>query len=257
MWSGCLSVCVTGCRAVGSVESIQPSLRKYQQSMFAWSNITSTTGRTHTHRHMHSHTNAFISHTLFSWMFLTLFVSALVALFCLLLFYFHLYVQYSYVCFHMFMYKVLQSSVVSSWLLQVQLPWKWKEQSVLSHSSVCFRHKHSNHPIASELVRQWHNHSVPLLSFRVASMIAQFNEGLNSCGGLWDTVRSHWEVFVPVMTSAKQQPLSLEEFKQLFTICYSRPDSRLRAAEEVTARHWEAALTLVSGKNGGMDGGWQ
>ncbi|XP_045906489.1 uncharacterized protein LOC123971612 isoform X1 [Micropterus dolomieu] len=81
---------------------------------------------------------------------------------------------------------------------------------------------------------------------RVASMISQFTEGLNSCGGLWDTIQSNWEVFVPIMTSAQQQPLTLEEFKLLFTICYSPPDSQPRAAEEATAGHWETALTLVS-----------
>ncbi|KAK9519671.1 hypothetical protein VZT92_022383 [Zoarces viviparus] len=82
--------------------------------------------------------------------------------------------------------------------------------------------------------------------YRVASMISQFTEGLNSCGGLWETVQSNWEEFVPVMTSAQQQPLTVEEFKQLFTICYSRPDSRLRPTEEVTAGHWQNVLTLVS-----------
>ncbi|TKS74236.1 G2/M phase-specific E3 ubiquitin-protein ligase [Collichthys lucidus] len=83
--------------------------------------------------------------------------------------------------------------------------------------------------------------------FRVTSMISQFINGLNSCGELWDMVQSHWEVFVPVMTNTQQQPLTLEEFKQLFTACYSRPDSQLRAAEEATVRHWETVLTLVSG----------
>ncbi|KAA8589425.1 uncharacterized protein LOC116696218 [Etheostoma spectabile] len=82
--------------------------------------------------------------------------------------------------------------------------------------------------------------------YRVASMISQFTEGLNSCGGLWDTVKSHWEEFVPVMTNAQQQPLTLEEFKPLFTICYSCPDSQLRGAEEATAGHWETVLTLIS-----------
>ncbi|CAK6972814.1 uncharacterized protein LOC121900595 [Scomber scombrus] len=85
-----------------------------------------------------------------------------------------------------------------------------------------------------------------LVYHRVASMISQFTEGMNSCGGLWDMVQSHSEVFVPVMTSTQQQPLTLEEFKQLFPVCYSHPDSQLRAAEEVTAGHWETVLTLVS-----------
>ncbi|XP_037627029.1 uncharacterized protein LOC119489002 isoform X1 [Sebastes umbrosus] len=80
---------------------------------------------------------------------------------------------------------------------------------------------------------------------RVASMISQFTDGMNSCGGLWDTVQSHWEEFVPVMTIKQQQPLTLEEFKRLFTVCYSHPDSQLREAEEATAGHWETVLTLV------------
>ncbi|XP_067369118.1 uncharacterized protein [Channa argus] len=81
---------------------------------------------------------------------------------------------------------------------------------------------------------------------RVASMISQFREGLNSCGGLWDVVRSHWEAFVPVMTGVQQQPLNLEGFKKLFTVCYSRSDCLLKAAEEATFGHWERVLTLIS-----------
>lgn len=83
-------------------------------------------------------------------------------------------------------------------------------------------------------------------------MISQFKEGLNSCGGLWDMIQSHWELFVPVMTNAQQQPLTLEEFKKLFTICYCRSDCQLRAAEEATVRHWETVLKLISGKHGKM-----
>ncbi|KAM7409249.1 hypothetical protein PAMA_000958 [Pampus argenteus] len=94
------------------------------------------------------------------------------------------------------------------------------------------------HPALYQVV---HNESL-----MVASMISQFTEGINSCGGLWDTVRSHWEAFVPVMTSTQQQPPTLEALQQLFTVCYSRPDSQLRAAEETTAGHWETVLTLVS-----------
>ncbi|KAM4629236.1 G2/M phase-specific E3 ubiquitin-protein ligase-like [Polymixia lowei] len=81
---------------------------------------------------------------------------------------------------------------------------------------------------------------------RVASMISQFTEGLDSCGGLWDTMRSHWEAFVPVMTSTQQEPLTLEEFTQLFSICYSRPDSKLRTAEETTVGHWKKVLSMVN-----------
>ncbi|MEQ2282844.1 hypothetical protein AMECASPLE_004956 [Ameca splendens] len=81
---------------------------------------------------------------------------------------------------------------------------------------------------------------------RVASMISQFIEGLNSCGGLWDLVKSHWELFLPVMTRKEQRALSLEDFKQLFVFCFSNSDSELRAAEEATAAHWETVLTMVS-----------
>ncbi|XP_029904634.1 G2/M phase-specific E3 ubiquitin-protein ligase-like [Myripristis murdjan] len=93
--------------------------------------------------------------------------------------------------------------------------------------------------IYSHLVKHYIYH-------RVASMISQFTKGLDSCGGLWETVQSHWEAFVPVMTSAEQQPLSLEEFTQLFTVCYSDEGSQFREAEEATAQHWERILALVN-----------
>lgn len=86
---------------------------------------------------------------------------------------------------------------------------------------------------------------------RVASMIFQFKDGLNSCGGLWDMIESRWEMFSPVMTSIQQRPLSQREFQQLFTICYSQSEGPLRAAEEATVRHWEAALEKVRGENAG------
>lgn len=88
-------------------------------------------------------------------------------------------------------------------------------------------------------------------------MISRFTEGMNSCGGLWDTVLSHWQAFVPVMTSAQQEPLTLEQFRQLFDVCYSRRDCRLRAAEEATVGHWETVLAFVGskhGRDGRMDG---
>lgn len=52
---------------------------------------------------------------------------------------------------------------------------------------------------------------------------------------------------MPVMTSAQQQPLNLEEFKQLFTICYSQSACKQRVAEEATVGHWETVLRLISG----------
>lgn len=80
-------------------------------------------------------------------------------------------------------------------------------------------------------------------------MISQFKEGLNSCGGLWDMMQSHWEMFVPVLTNTQQEPVTLKEVKQLFTICYSNKDHRLRAEEEATAEHWITVLTMVRSKN--------
>ncbi|KAF6724319.1 G2/M phase-specific E3 ubiquitin-protein ligase [Oryzias melastigma] len=81
---------------------------------------------------------------------------------------------------------------------------------------------------------------------RVASMISQFTQGLNSCGGLWDLVKAHWEMFLPVMTSTRrQQPLTLEEFMKLFNVSFSHSDSELRAAEEATFSHWQTVLNLV------------
>lgn len=78
-------------------------------------------------------------------------------------------------------------------------------------------------------------------------MISQFKDGLNSCGGLWDMIESHWEMFGPVMTSMQQ------DFQQLFTVCYSQSEGPLRAAEEATVRHWEAALEKVRGKKEGAE----
>lgn len=80
-------------------------------------------------------------------------------------------------------------------------------------------------------------------------MISQFTEGLNSCGGLWDTVQCHWEAFMPLMTSVERRPLTLENFRELFTIRFSSPDCGLRADEEATAEHWERVLAMVGGKN--------
>lgn len=84
---------------------------------------------------------------------------------------------------------------------------------------------------------------------RVASMIFQFKDGLNSCGGLWDMIEAHWEMFSPVMTSVQKNLLTLRDFQQLFTVCYNQSAGSLRAAEEETVRHWETVLEEVRGKN--------
>uniref|UniRef100_A0A8C7YAX9 HECT domain-containing protein n=1 Tax=Oryzias sinensis TaxID=183150 RepID=A0A8C7YAX9_9TELE len=81
---------------------------------------------------------------------------------------------------------------------------------------------------------------------RVASMISQFIQGVNSCGGLWELIKAHWEMFLPVMTSTRQQqPLTLEEFMKLFNVSFNHSDPEQRAAEEATFSHWETVLNLV------------
>lgn len=103
--------------------------------------------------------------------------------------------------------------------------------------------------VINEFICRWLLQFSSLLGFRVASMVSQFTEGLNSCGGLWDLVKCHWETFLPVMTGKEQRPLTLEEFKELFTLCYSHADTELRAGEEATVSHWETVLTFVRGKH--------
>ncbi|TWW58458.1 hypothetical protein D4764_07G0011770, partial [Takifugu flavidus] len=105
-------------------------------------------------------------------------------------------------------------------------------------SEICLKQSDHIPAVYSSVVKHYIFH-------RVASMIFQFKDGLNSCGGLWDMIESRWEMFCPVMTSVQQRPLSHQEFQQLFTVCYSQSDGPLRAAEEATVRHWEAALEKV------------
>ncbi|KAJ0065538.1 hypothetical protein NL108_013101, partial [Boleophthalmus pectinirostris] len=81
---------------------------------------------------------------------------------------------------------------------------------------------------------------------RVSRMIDQFTQGLNSCDGLWDVMRSHWEAFAPVMTSVGSRPLTLSNFRALFSICFSSDCEELKEEEEETAAHWETALGLIS-----------
>ncbi|XP_035592551.1 uncharacterized protein LOC118358728 isoform X1 [Oncorhynchus keta] len=70
---------------------------------------------------------------------------------------------------------------------------------------------------------------------RVASMISQFTEGLNSCGGLWDIIKAHSAAFMPVMTRT-EHPLTLQQFRSLFEVSWSPLESTigLRQAEETT-----------------------
>ncbi|XP_055077045.1 uncharacterized protein LOC129456170 [Periophthalmus magnuspinnatus] len=80
---------------------------------------------------------------------------------------------------------------------------------------------------------------------RVSRTIEQFTQGLNSCDGLWDVMRSHREAFAPVMTSVGTRPLTLPNFTSLFTASFSSDCEELKEEEE-TAAHWETALGLIS-----------
>uniref|UniRef100_H3D450 HECT domain-containing protein n=2 Tax=Tetraodon nigroviridis TaxID=99883 RepID=H3D450_TETNG len=105
---------------------------------------------------------------------------------------------------------------------------------------ICLKQSDEIPAIYSSVVKHYIYH-------RVASMIFQFKDGLNSCGGLWDVIQRRWEMFVPVMTGVPQHPLTRPEFQQLFTVCYSPSEGSLRTAEEATVGHWETALEEVRG----------
>lgn len=80
---------------------------------------------------------------------------------------------------------------------------------------------------------------------RVSRMILQLTEGLNSCDGLWDVMRTHWEAFAPVMTSAHAKPLALADFTELLTVSFSS-DCVEEEQERETVAHWEIVLGHIS-----------
>ncbi|KAK7889037.1 hypothetical protein WMY93_024597 [Mugilogobius chulae] len=75
----------------------------------------------------------------------------------------------------------------------------------------------------------------------------QFTQGLNSCDGLWDVMRSHCEAFAHVMTSAGSRSLTLPNFSALFTVSFSSDFEKLKKEEKKTTAHWEKALGLIRG----------
>uniref|UniRef100_A0A8C6T1A2 HECT domain-containing protein n=1 Tax=Neogobius melanostomus TaxID=47308 RepID=A0A8C6T1A2_9GOBI len=84
---------------------------------------------------------------------------------------------------------------------------------------------------------------------RVSTMISQLTEGLNSCDGLWDVMRAHWEAFAPVMTAACSKPLTLVDFRELFTVSFSS-DCEEERLEQETVAHWESVLGRISDSDG-------
>ncbi|XP_051983766.1 G2/M phase-specific E3 ubiquitin-protein ligase-like isoform X1 [Xyrauchen texanus] len=83
--------------------------------------------------------------------------------------------------------------------------------------------------------------------FRTADMIAQFKDGMNSCGNLWQIVEKNWKVFLPLFTN-EQKELTRDDFRALFTICWSEEGSNLREMEEDTIFCWELLLNSVQEK---------
>ncbi|ROI15246.1 G2/M phase-specific E3 ubiquitin-protein ligase [Anabarilius grahami] len=83
--------------------------------------------------------------------------------------------------------------------------------------------------------------------FRTADMICQFKDGMNSCGNLWQIVEKNWKVFLPLFTN-EQKGLTRDEFRALFTICWSEEGSNLREREEDTIFCWELLLNSIQEK---------
>ncbi|KAJ7992891.1 hypothetical protein DPEC_G00266780 [Dallia pectoralis] len=93
--------------------------------------------------------------------------------------------------------------------------------------------------IYTHLVIHWIYH-------RVASMISQFTEGLNSCGGMWDIMKANSAAFMPVMTRT-EHVLTLKQFRSLFEVFWSPLESTgPRQAEEITITSWERFLIMVN-----------
>ncbi|XP_076845164.1 uncharacterized protein LOC143490355 [Brachyhypopomus gauderio] len=82
---------------------------------------------------------------------------------------------------------------------------------------------------------------------RVSNMVVQFTEGLNLCGGLWDTVKANWIDFLPIFTNMSE-PISRATFRALFQINWSREGTKCREEEEETIYYWELVLKMIEDK---------
>ncbi|KAI5094762.1 G2/M phase-specific E3 ubiquitin-protein ligase-like, partial [Silurus meridionalis] len=82
---------------------------------------------------------------------------------------------------------------------------------------------------------------------RVLNMINQFTEGLNSCGKLWDIVKTNWIDFLPVFTKTSDR-ISRATFRSLFEISYSAQGTKRREEEEETVYCWELMLKMIEDK---------
>lgn len=83
--------------------------------------------------------------------------------------------------------------------------------------------------------------------FRVASMVKQFQAGMNSCAQFWNMVERDWGAFMPLFTH-NSEPLSRCGFRELFTVNWSIEGSNKRDQEEDTMFQWECFLMSIQGE---------
>lgn len=83
--------------------------------------------------------------------------------------------------------------------------------------------------------------------FRVSNMISQFTEGLNSCGNLWDLIKTNWIDFLPFFNKTSER-ISRSSFRALFKISWSPEGTKRREEEEETIYSWELVLKMIEGE---------
>ncbi|MED6256394.1 hypothetical protein ATANTOWER_025181 [Ataeniobius toweri] len=79
---------------------------------------------------------------------------------------------------------------------------------------------------------------------RPKCMIEQFIDGFNSCGVLWETVKTSWKTFQKLFTKG-DEPLTRAEFKALYDVNWSDKGSNRRDAEEETMFSFESILNTI------------
>ncbi|KAK5620781.1 hypothetical protein CRENBAI_018617 [Crenichthys baileyi] len=82
---------------------------------------------------------------------------------------------------------------------------------------------------------------------RVASMIKQYADGMNSCGHFWQMVKRIWKQFLSVFTNNGQK-LTRHCFQNLFTNSRSPAGSNHLEEEETTIFQWEWWVMAIEEK---------
>ncbi|MEQ2168770.1 hypothetical protein GOODEAATRI_018174 [Goodea atripinnis] len=86
--------------------------------------------------------------------------------------------------------------------------------------------------------------SCGFISHRPKCMIEQFIDGFNSCGFLWETVKTSWRTFQKLFTKG-DEALTRAEFKALYDVNWSDQGSNRRDAEEETMFSFESILNTI------------